>query len=274
VLLAIEMEKRGVEAVRRSVEHEHVPRRRRNQHYQVGLDARELGGMVDELSHTHTQRKVRTMAKPIVRLREAQNGFIGEIEMPCGRGSVRATALGAYPWDALKRASSVAQRISSDPALMPFIPPQALIAIKTAQVLSKLAKHSPNTLRRITPELAPGSRQIAQSFARARGFGSKDRATSTEARSERAQPDYQQPEQPEPAYDDADGGAAQAAHQMPQPYMNPDDPLERYAHAAWGDGAFSEMPGWAPPTVDWSDQYDDGSDVPIYQEDYFDDAES
>jgi hypothetical protein len=109
------------------------------------------------------------MSKAIVRTRDLGNYCLGEVVLPlAGGGSVRARGVGAFPWDALRRATSVAMRIASDPALAPFLPPGGALAIKEANALSRMAQNNPGLLKRAAPELAPAGKAIATSFLRHR----------------------------------------------------------------------------------------------------------
>lgn len=100
--------------------------------------------------------------------RRGPNHHMGAIEIPLTNGGrVSCEGVGWTPWDAVKQAASVVNRVVTDPALAPLMPPQVQAAVMAAKTISKLAKQHPGVLKAITPSLARKSdRKLARSFTK------------------------------------------------------------------------------------------------------------
>jgi len=77
----------------------------------------------------------------VIDVREDGSWYVGEVEVPTADGdSVTARAEGNTGADALTSAADLAERVMNDPAVAPFVPPQARAAVAGARVLANAAK--------------------------------------------------------------------------------------------------------------------------------------
>ena len=98
--------------------------------------------------------------KPKICLKERSDGsHLGAVEMPIASGKIRVAMLGWDPMAALRRATSAAMQIATDPAIAPFLPPQVTMGVHAARALSKL---SPEGLRTAAEEGSPATRKLAK----------------------------------------------------------------------------------------------------------------
>lgn len=230
------------------------------------------------------------MRKPRVCFRDEGEAFVGEIEMPTvGGGRVLASAVGFNPFDTLSRVATMAERIATDPALAPIIPPQALLAAKTARAIANTGRQSPDLLRQLTPDFTPASRTLSRALQaaakkrkrrrrsgrsssssrrRERGvetYGSAARSSSRTPQYDAPAPGYEQQPYEQQPYEQAMPSPQPgyyAPAQTPGAFMPSADDLR--ARELWGEGAFA--PGSfggtatpAPQGFDWT-QYEEAPD--------------
>ena len=231
-----------------------------------------------------------TMRKPVVRLRDRGNCYLGEVEMPTNAGgTIRISQLGWSPGGALRKAASAASRVMNDPAMQMILPPQVKVAVSTARALSKMSVPG---LKQIANQLSPAARSLAISLIKRAGQtyappgGTAQQPTAAPAQATVV---------PQGVHADthAIDQAATAVNVIEPPsnippYLDPNDPSDAAALNAWGAEAFQYQQGQGetiypdeeddedeePEIVDWNGEYDDGHQEPSYYEDHFDDEES
>lgn len=209
--------------------------------------------------------------KPVVRVRDRGNCYLGEIEMPLhGGGRIAVSSLGWSPWGALKKAGAAAKLIATNPALQPFIPAQVTAAIKSARAIAKLAQGNRPLLRQLQSKLSPAAQSVARSMLenQAKTITPSD-ATYTAT----PQPSYS------PAGTEAQGGKtitptdATYTEAQPPPYVDMTNPEEAAAVNAWGPQSFDHQEGAATDSygedVDSDDVFEDEEGA----RDYYDHAE-
>jgi len=148
-----------------------------------------------------------------VRFRRVGDDYVGHMTIHAPEvGSVITVAgWGGSMASALKRAASVAQRISNDPVMSALIPPQARLAIMAAKKLAGAAKRGKPQLKAALSQFGgPGAKRLAAVLA----ASGPAPATPTRApQPQRSYPPQYAPQPPTPpqyadegdnSYDDAD----------------------------------------------------------------------
>lgn len=140
-----------------------------------------------------------------VRVKRATGGgYVGSLSIgvPHTPGVIVVSGWSDSVASALKKAASVAKRITDDPIMSALIPPQAKAGIAAAKALAKAAEHGKAQLQRTMSEFGgPGKQRLAQALAKARPQPARRRNTSSSRRPLAT---------PEPSFDgyaEADGGA-------------------------------------------------------------------
>lgn len=77
---------------------------------------------------------------PRYNVRRVGDAWCAALDIPIDGAMTRVEMLGWNPVEAMRRAARVARLIVDDPIVQALLPPQAQVAIKAAQVLSKAAK--------------------------------------------------------------------------------------------------------------------------------------
>ena len=105
------------------------------------------------------------MRKPTVRMKDRGTHYLGAIELPLETGGcIRVSNVGAFPWEAVKKAATAAMRIASDPALLPIIGPSGMALAQSARAVSKMAEQNMPLLRSVSKNLTPVAKSLANSF--------------------------------------------------------------------------------------------------------------
>ncbi len=105
--------------------------------------------------------------RPKVTIKNMGSHYLGAIDMPMnGGGHVRVQQLGWSPWGAIKKAAHAAASIAQNPAFQSIMPPQVVMAIKTAQQISRLSRGALRKLQK-HPQASPAQRRMATALLRA-----------------------------------------------------------------------------------------------------------
>lgn len=107
-----------------------------------------------------------------VRVRRLGADYVGHltIHAPDVGSVITVAGIGSSMARALRRASSVAKRISNDPVMSALIPPQARAAIAAADKLSAAAEGGPPALREAMSQFSgPGAERLARVLASMNG---------------------------------------------------------------------------------------------------------
>jgi hypothetical protein len=199
------------------------------------------------------------MRKPRVRMKDRGTHYLGEIEMPrVDGGCIRASAIGAFPWEAVKKAATAAMRIASDPALVPIIGPQGMALATSARAISKMAEHNMPLLRAVSKNMAPTAKKLAHGFVKRANSAPKPgpRQSSTQATSA-----YGQGSTP-------GGGFLTPGAQQPQGGYYPPAAYPQQAYGGYGGPQSDPETSPELPDDEYYGDYDDGSPEPSYQEEW------
>lgn len=134
-----------------------VPASRRGSYHAI---VRRANGEVEDPSVIIlTRSKKMENGNTVIDVREDGSCVVGEVEIPTEDGPITVQSSGVTGGDALTRAVDTAQQIMDDPAVAPFVPPQARAAVAGARVLAKAAQAGGGILHSLFGRLNGGNKR-------------------------------------------------------------------------------------------------------------------